>query len=53
MRRWIAVAVAITAWAALAAPAYAGTYPIRVRIRRQARFPFVLGYSPAVRVRIR
>jgi hypothetical protein len=30
-----------------------GTYPIRVRIRRQARFPFVLGYSPAVRIRIR
>jgi hypothetical protein len=30
-----------------------GTYPIRVRIRRQARFPFVLGYSRAVRIRIR
>jgi hypothetical protein len=30
-----------------------GTYPIRVRIRHQARFPFVLGYSPAVKVRIR
>ena len=30
-----------------------GTYPIRVRIRRQALFPFVLGTSPAIRVRVR
>jgi hypothetical protein len=30
-----------------------GTYPIRVRIRRQSRFPFVLGTSPTVRVRVR
>src|SRR4051812_31266372 len=30
-----------------------GTYPIRVRIRRQSRFPFVLGYSSPVRIRIR
>lgn len=30
-----------------------GTYPVRVRIRRQARFPFVLGSSRAVRVRVR
>jgi hypothetical protein len=30
-----------------------GTYPVRVRIRRQSRFPFVLGTSRAVRVRVR
>ena len=30
-----------------------GTYPIRAKIRRQSRFPFVLGYSPTVRVRVR
>ena len=30
-----------------------GTYPIRVRIRRQSRFPFALGYSRAVRVSVR
>jgi hypothetical protein len=30
-----------------------GTYPIRLRIRRQARFPFVLGYSRVVRVTVR
>jgi hypothetical protein len=30
-----------------------GTYPVRVRIRRQARFPFVLGSSRAVRVHVR
>ena len=30
-----------------------GTYPIRARIRRQSRFPFVLGYSRTVRVRVR
>jgi hypothetical protein len=29
-----------------------GTYPIRVRIRRQNGFPFDLGYSPTVRVRV-
>jgi hypothetical protein len=29
-----------------------GTYPIRVRIRRQNGFPFDLGYSPAVRIRV-
>jgi hypothetical protein len=29
------------------------TYPIRVRIRRETGFPSVLGYSPAVKVRIR
>jgi hypothetical protein len=30
-----------------------GTYPIRAKIRRQSRFPFVLGYSRTVRVRVR
>jgi len=30
-----------------------GTYPVRARLRRQARFPFVLGYSRTVRVRVR
>jgi hypothetical protein len=31
----------------------AGTYPIRAKIRRQSRFPFVLGYSRTVRVHVR
>jgi hypothetical protein len=30
-----------------------GTYPIRARIRRQAPFPFVIGHSRTLRVRIR
>ncbi len=30
-----------------------GTYPVRLRIRRQARFPFVLGVSRTVRVTVR
>ncbi len=30
-----------------------GTYPVRLRIRRQARFPFVLGVSGTVRVTVR
>jgi hypothetical protein len=30
----------------------AGRYPIRVRIRRQASYPFELGYSRAVVVRV-
>ena len=29
-----------------------GTYPIRVRIRKQARFPFELGYSRALKIRV-
>jgi hypothetical protein len=30
-----------------------GAYPVRVRIRRQADFPFVLGRSRAVRIAVR
>jgi hypothetical protein len=29
------------------------TYPIRVRVRPDSSYPFALGYSPAVRVRVR
>jgi hypothetical protein len=29
-----------------------GTFPVRVRIRRESSFPFELGYSRAVRVRV-
>ncbi len=29
-----------------------GTYPIRVRIRKQSGFPFELGYSRALRIRV-
>jgi hypothetical protein len=32
---------------------FGGTYPIRARIRRQAGYPFELGYSRTVRVRVR
>lgn len=32
---------------------FSGTYPIRTRIRRQSGFPFELGYSRIVRVRVR
>ena len=31
----------------------AGRYPVRLRIRRATGFPFELGYSPAVTVRVR
>jgi hypothetical protein len=30
-----------------------GTFPVRLRIRRQSRFPFALGYSRVVRVTVR
>jgi hypothetical protein len=30
-----------------------GTYPIRVKVRADSSYPFALGYSPAVRVRVR
>ena len=30
-----------------------GRYPVRLRIRRATGFPFELGYSPAVTVRVR
>ena len=29
------------------------TYPMRVRVRPDAAYPFAVGYSPAVRVRVR
>ncbi len=32
---------------------FGGTYPIRARIRRQSGYPFELGYSKTVRVRVR
>ena len=30
-----------------------GTFSIRLRIRREALFPYELGYSPALAVRVR
>jgi hypothetical protein len=55
--RWTTVATTratASGWRAVARfPGTPGHYPVRLRIRREAVFPYDLGYSPSVIVRVR